>query len=161
VRWPETALIAAREAGADYYGWLPNYRVPEVARSPSGDAACTARTLCPAVAGHPDHPAIRGIGLRHTADLLALGRQRRASSVSGEDYLSARDGGGDGRHLLRDLLHDPGLAQSLARSGRERILAASYLCPSGRRAAGDRRGDICAAGTTRRRRIALAQEQPA
>jgi spore maturation protein CgeB len=121
VRWPETALIAAREAGADYYGWLPNYRVPEV---------FAAHRVTLHVPRGPYARQLKGIPTIRPFEALACGIPLICSPWDdseglfrlGEDYLSARDGG-EMAVLLRDLLHDPGLAQSLARSGRERILA--------------------------------------
>ncbi len=121
VRWPDSAVIAAREAGADYRGWLPNYRVPEV---------FAAHRVTLHVPRGPYARQLKGIPTIRPFEALACGIPLICSPWEdseglfrvGEDYLIAPDGEVM-TALLRAVLHERGLAQAMARSGRERILA--------------------------------------
>ena len=74
VRYPEAALDALAAAGIAYRGWLPNHRGPE-SSPPPGDRPRAAPALRRGAARHPDHPRVRGAGLRHPAGLRALARR--------------------------------------------------------------------------------------
>ncbi len=120
VRYPEHALRALADAGIEYAGWLPNYRVPEVfarfrvtVHVPRG----------PYVRALPGIPTIRvfealacGIPLVSAPwdDAEGLFTPRR-------DYLVARDGDEMKRHL-KSLLENPERARAVAEHGRWTVL---------------------------------------
>ncbi len=121
VRYPPEALAAVRAAGLDFRGWLPNADVPEAFARARATVHVPRR---PYVESLPGIPTIRvfealacGIPLvcapwNDSEDLFRVGR----------DFLMARDGVEMASHLS-DIINDRGLAESLARSGRETILA--------------------------------------
>ncbi len=121
VRYPAEALRALHRARMRYRGWVPNFRVPRVFARFRVTVHVPRR---PYVRALPGIPTIRpfealacGIPLVSSPwdDVEGLFR-------AGEDYLRARDGD-DMARRLRDVVHDPELARSLARHGRETILA--------------------------------------
>jgi spore maturation protein CgeB len=77
VRYPAAAREAVVAAGAEYHGWLPNHRVPEI----FAHHRCTVH-----VPGHPHDSPVRGAGLRDPVDQQPVGRQRR--TVRGRPRLS-------------------------------------------------------------------------
>jgi spore maturation protein CgeB len=119
VRYPEAAREALRQAGAQYRGWLPNYRVPEA----FGGFRVTVH-----VPRRPYAQALPGIPTIRPFEALACGIPLVSAPWSdseglfrlGQDYLMARDGR-EMQRLLRDVLLDPELASALAASGRETI----------------------------------------
>jgi len=121
VRYPPEALDALRSAGIAYEGWLPNYRVPEVFARHRVTMHVPRR---PYVQSLPGIPTIRPF------EALACGIPLVSAPWDdderlfrpGVDYLVARRGAEMERHL-RDVLHDSGLARSLAESGLETILS--------------------------------------
>ena len=121
VRYPEAGRRALEQAGIEYAGWLPNYKVPEVF---SRFAATVHVPRRPYRESLPGIPTIRvfealacGIPLVcvHWEDIEGL-------FTPGEDYLVAQTGEEMQEHL-RAILSDPDLAQRLAHRGRETILA--------------------------------------
>ncbi len=121
VRYPPEARAALESAGIAYRGWLPNFRAPEV----YAKARCTVHIpRRPYAARMPGIPTIRpfealacGVAL-----VSAPWEDSEALFTPGEDYLPARDGAEMRRHLAT-LRAEPELAGSLARRGRETILA--------------------------------------
>jgi glycosyltransferase involved in cell wall biosynthesis len=107
VRYPPEALAALDRAGARYRGWLPTPARPRSSRAtspPSTSRAASTSSTC----RHPDHPRLRGPGLRHPARLRALAGQREPVPA-GRRLLVAPDGPAMERHL-RALRDDPCLA---------------------------------------------------
>ena len=121
VRYPQHALDALADAGIAYGGWLPNYQVPTVFANHKVTVHVPRR---PYVEALPGIPTIRPF------EALACGiplvsapwDDREGLFRAGTDYLVARTGAEMERHL-RDVLHDPALADSLSTHGRETILA--------------------------------------
>jgi spore maturation protein CgeB len=125
VRYPAAALERLRDAGIEYGGWLPNYRVPEV----FARFRCTIHVPRRAyVDALPGIPTIRmfealacGIPLI-SAPWHDVERLFRTNA----DYLLARDGAQMREHL-RDVLDDPQLSGRLTVSGVETILT-RHMC---------------------------------
>ena len=76
VRYPAKALDELAAAGIEYGGWLANYRVPEVFARYRVTVHIPRRPYARALPGIPTIRAVRGDGVRHPADLRALGRFR-------------------------------------------------------------------------------------
>lgn len=121
VRYPPEALRALADAGIRFAGWLPNFEVPAVFARYRVTVHVPRR---PYVEALPGVPTIRPF------EALACGiplvsapwEDREHLFRPGTDYLVARDGGEMVGHL-RTLLSDETKAQSIARSGRQTILA--------------------------------------
>ncbi len=121
VRYPAQALRSLAAAGIDYAGWLPNYEAPRVFARHAVTVHVPRR---PYAAALPGIPTIRvfealacGIPL-----ICAPWDDSEGLFEPGADYLQATDGAAM-RRQLRAVLHEPQLAQSLARQGRRTILA--------------------------------------
>ena len=120
VRYPADALAALAAAGIDYRGWLPNHRVPDV----FAQFRCTVH-----VPRRPYVRALPGIPTIRVFEALACGiplvsawwPDDEGLFTPGSDYLVAGSGAAM-RRQLRDLLHDPALATSLASHGLRTIL---------------------------------------
>jgi hypothetical protein len=123
---PRRALSGAcagslREAGIAYGNWLPNHEAPAVFARYARHGARAAPALRAGAAGHPDHPRVRGAGLRHPAGVRALGRLRgpvRARRRLPGRARRRRDARAPARRAERRRL-----ARSLADHGRRTILA--------------------------------------
>jgi spore maturation protein CgeB len=121
VRYPEQARSALADAGLEFGGWLPNYRVANV----FAQFHVTVHIpRAPYVAQLPGIPTIRpfealacGIPL-----VTAPWNDVEGLFTPGIDYLVARDGREMEKHL-RAILSDKTLAHSLAEHGRATILA--------------------------------------
>jgi spore maturation protein CgeB len=121
VRYPDHALAALEEAGIEYGGWLPNYRVPEL-------FARYAVTVH--VPRRPYTQALPGIPTIRVFEALACGiplisapwEDSERLFTPGQDYLVARDGEEMTRHLER-LLGDEQRRREFAARGRRTILA--------------------------------------
>jgi spore maturation protein CgeB len=121
VRYPEEALHRLRRAGVEYAGWLPNYEAPRVFAQFRVTVHVPRR---PYVEALPGIPTIRvfealacGIPL-----VCAPWQDTEGLFTPGVDYLVASNGR-EMRDHLKAVLHDAQLASSLARHGRETILA--------------------------------------
>jgi spore maturation protein CgeB len=121
VRYPDRAKRRLQELRIPYLGWLANFDVP---------AAFAAHRVTVHVPRRPYLEALRGIPTIRPFEALACGiplvmaRWEDAENLfrPGSDYLVAQSGAEMRRHL-RDILADRELAASLARHGRETILA--------------------------------------
>jgi spore maturation protein CgeB len=120
VRYPAAARVRISTAGFLYGGWIANFHVPQVFARHRVTVHVPRR---PYVTSLPGIPTIRpfealacGIPLVSAPwdDVEGLFRP-------GQDYLVARTGT-EMTRALRAVLRDRGLANSLSRSGRERIL---------------------------------------
>ena len=121
VRYSREALELLGRGQLDYAGWLPNIEVPY---------ALARHRLTVHVPRRPYVEALPGIPTIRVFEALACGvplicapwDDAEGLFRPGQDYLAARDG----QHMtqcLVDVLHAPGLAASLARSGLQQILS--------------------------------------
>lgn len=125
VRYPATAKAALKEAGIRYGGWIANHLAPR---------AFAAHAVTVHVPRRPYVEALPGIPTIRPFEALACGIPLVSAPwddadnlfTAGTDYLVAKDGAQMESHL-RDVLHDPDLAQSLRESGRAAI-AARHTC---------------------------------
>jgi spore maturation protein CgeB len=121
VRYPPSAIERLADAGIDYAGWLPNYRVPE---------AFANSRITLHIPRRPYVEALPGIPTIRVFEALACGIPLICAPwcdderlfAPGVDYLIAR-GGREMRDHLALLLSDPPLARRLAEHGRGTILA--------------------------------------
>ena len=121
VRYPEGARARLARAGISYHGWLPNYEAP---------AVFAAHRVTVHVPRRPYVRALPGIPTIRVFEALACGIPLISAPwddverlfTPGADYLVAPDGNAM-RRLLRDVLDDRELAESLARRGLETIRA--------------------------------------
>ncbi|MGN6370847.1 MAG: CgeB family protein [Phycisphaerae bacterium] len=121
VRYPESALMALKEAGIQYAGWLPNFLAPEVFARFKVTVHVPRR---PYVEALPGIPTIRvfealacGIPL-----VCAPWNDSEGLFTPGKDYLVARDGKEMDMHL-QHVLSDKSLAGDLAAHGLHTILS--------------------------------------
>jgi spore maturation protein CgeB len=121
VRYPSAALEALAAAGAEFRGYLPNHRVPEV---------FARHRVTVHVPRGPYARALRGIPTIRPFEALACGiplvsapwEDAEGLFSPGEDFLVARSGRAMREHL-RAVLQDPALAASLRSRGLATILA--------------------------------------
>lgn len=125
VRYPEEGLRALAEAGVEYAGWLPNYRVPR--------AFAEARVTLH-IPRRPYTRALRGVPTIRPFEALACGIPLVCSPwedmehlfTPGKDYLVAHDGRELEDHLTL-LLMDEGARRELASHGL-RTVRARHTC---------------------------------
>jgi spore maturation protein CgeB len=119
VRYPPSALAALRDAGIEYGGWLPNYRVPEIFARYCVTVHIHRR---PYVEALPGIPTIRPFEALACAIPLVCSPWHDSEGLftPGEDYLIAEDGAAM-RSRLRALLDAPEAAAAIARHGYETI----------------------------------------
>jgi spore maturation protein CgeB len=125
VRYPASALAELLDAGIEYGGWLPNYRVPEVFSRFRATVHIPRR---PYTRQLPGIPTIRPF------EALACGIPLISAPWDdteqlfrpGQDLLYASDGA-EMVSRLRHVLTDPGLANSLAACGLE-IIRERHTC---------------------------------
>jgi len=119
VRYPTHALEMLADAGIEYGGWLPNYRVPEVfaqfrvtVHVPRGPYASQL----------PGIPTIRPFEAMACGIPLISAPWNDCEGLfrTGEDYLTARDGD-EMRRCLQMVLEDEALARRLSEHGLETI----------------------------------------
>jgi spore maturation protein CgeB len=120
VRYPESGALAVTQAGLEYAGWLPNYRVPEV----FGRHRVTVH-----VPRRPYARDLRGIPTIRVFEALACGIPLVCAPWTDSeglfrrnDYLSAANGA-EMRAAMHLVLRDAEAANELARRGRETVLA--------------------------------------
>jgi spore maturation protein CgeB len=115
VRYPDAARRRLASAGAEYQGWLPNARVPDI---------FAAASVTMHVPRRPYAERLHGIPTIRVFEALACGiplitapwiDSERLFTESA-DYLMARSGR-EMTRLLRDVLEDPGAAQRMAAHG--------------------------------------------
>ena len=121
VRYPPEGLRALTDAGIEYRGWLPNFRVPEV-------FARFKVTLH--IPRRPYTRLLPGIPTIRVFEALACGLPLICAAWDdaehlfrpGEDFLVARDGN-HMQLLLREVLADRSLRLQLSASGRATVLS--------------------------------------
>jgi spore maturation protein CgeB len=114
VRYPQAALEALAAAGANFGGWLPNHRVPEVI---ARFAVTVHVPRAPYVRMLPGIPTIRVFEALACGIPLVCAPWRDCEGLfRRDDMLFAADGTEARRHI-RAVLADPGLASSLASNG--------------------------------------------
>jgi spore maturation protein CgeB len=121
VRYPPEGKAALAEAGIEFAGYLPNFRVPE---------AFAASRMTVHIPRRPYATALPGIPTIRVFEALACAiplvsapwEDCEALFAVGADYLLARDSDEMRRHLAA-LRADPDLAASLAEHGRVTVLA--------------------------------------
>lgn len=120
VRYPEKARQALEDAGIEYGGWLPNYKVPEVFAKYKVTVHVPRK---PYVEMLPGIPTIRpfealscGIPL-----ICSPWEDEEHLFTPGEDYLMAANGNDMG-YRIAEVLKSAQLAQSLSQNGRKTIL---------------------------------------
>lgn len=120
VRYPEKAQKALEEAGIEYGGYLPNYKVPEVFAKYKVTIHVPRR---PYVEMLPGIPTIRPFEALSCGIPLICSPWNDAENLfnEGEDYLTAKDGNDMG-YKLAEVLKSAQLAQSLSKNGRQTIL---------------------------------------
>src|SRR5690606_6256145 len=120
VRYPEHALKALRDAGIEYGGWLPNYKVPEVfakykvtVHVPRG----------PYVKMLPGIPTIRPFEALSCGIPLISAPWNDAEHLftEGQDFIMVRNGQ-EMTNWLAEVLKSAQLSKSLAENGRQTIL---------------------------------------
>lgn len=115
VRYPEAALAILAEAGIEYGGWLPNYKVPEV----FAEAKVTVH-----IPRRPYVESLCGIPTIRPFEALACGiplvcspwHDAEGLFTSGSDFLVARNGR-EMRQCLKGVLEDEGMRAELIRHG--------------------------------------------
>jgi spore maturation protein CgeB len=119
VRYPDAGRAAIAAAGAEYRGWLPNHRVPQVFARYTATVHVPRR---PYVESLPGVPTIRVFEALACGIPLVSAPWQDSENLfrPGEDFLFARNGIEMKQHL-RDLCADPGLRRSLVRSGLDTI----------------------------------------
>ncbi|MDX1602240.1 MAG: glycosyltransferase [Salinimicrobium sediminis] len=120
VRYPEKAKKALADAGIEYGGWLPNYKVPEVFAKYKVTVHVPRR---PYVQMLPGIPTIRPFEALSCGIPLICSPWNDAERLfsPGEDYLIAKDGN-DMEYKLAEVLKSAQLAKSLSENGRQTIL---------------------------------------
>jgi spore maturation protein CgeB len=121
VRYPAEGRAALADAGIDFAGYLPNFRVPE---------AFAAAHMTVHIPRRPYAEALPGIPTIRVFEALACGiplvsapwQDRDGLFTPGEDYLVARDGEAM-RHHLAALRADPDFAAALGARGRATVMA--------------------------------------
>ena len=121
VRYPEEALAAVRQAGLVYGGWIANADAP---------AAFARHRVTMHIPRRPYVQSLPGIPTIRMFEALACGIPLLSAPWNdaeglfrpGQDFLFANTGA-EMEALLRQVLSDPSLTQSLAESGLETIRA--------------------------------------
>jgi spore maturation protein CgeB len=121
VRYEAVAQRALRDAGIEYAGWLPNFRVPDL----FGRFRVTVH-----VPRRPYVEALPGIPTIRVFEALACGiplvscwwDDQERLFTPGRDFLMVRTPA-EMEHALRAVLSDEGLASELKAQGRQTVLA--------------------------------------
>ncbi|WP_031554538.1 CgeB family protein [Parvularcula oceani] len=121
VRYPDEALDRLKRAGADYRGWLPNARAPEVFAQHRFTVHVPRRFYVEAL---PGVPTIRPFEALACGIPLISAPWQDAEGLFriGQDFVMVENGQ-EAQAAMKRILSDPGYAGSLAESGRETILA--------------------------------------
>ncbi|KTD19053.1 CgeB family protein [Legionella jordanis] len=120
VRYPQEALDALEEAGIEYGGWLPNYKVPEVFAEYK---ATVHIPRGPYVKNLSGIPTIRPFEAMSCGIPLICSPWNDSEQLfhPGQDYLTVNNGQ-EMKDCLKRLLNDEQLSQQLAAHARQTIL---------------------------------------
>jgi spore maturation protein CgeB len=121
VRYPPEALRALERAGLEYFGWLPNHRVPEVFARYGVTVHVPRRPYADALPGIPTIRPFEALACRIPL-ISAPWRDVEGLFQPGRDYLFAGDGD-EMTHHLEAVLSNRLLTASLTSAGRNTILA--------------------------------------
>ena len=121
VRYPPPALKVLMRYGANYRGWLPNPRAPEIFARHLATVHVPRRFYSELLPGIPTIRVFEALACGIPLVSAPWVDSERLFRP-GEDYLVAPDGDAMRRHLI-DLRHDPELRAALARSGLAAIRA--------------------------------------
>jgi spore maturation protein CgeB len=121
VRYPEHARRALTEAGIEYAGWLPNFRVPEVFARFKVTVHVPRRPYSRALPGIPTIRPFEAMACG-IAMISAPWKDAEHLFTPGEDYLVARNGS-EMRQHLRTLLDDAEGRRAQASHAHQTILA--------------------------------------
>lgn len=121
VRYPQKALTALHEAGAEYRGWLPNYHVP---RTFARFRATVHVPRAPYLGRLRSIPTIRPFEAMACGVPMVTAEWDDPAGMfrAGEDFLVASDEA-EMRAHLRVLMQDDALRAAIGRSGRRTIMA--------------------------------------
>lgn len=115
VRYPHQGLQALREAGIEFGGWLPNFRVPHVFAQHRATVHIPRRPYREQLPGVPTIRVFEALACGIPLVSMAWDDCEGLFSP-GDDYLVATSGR-QMQERLRDVLHDETLAQSLTARG--------------------------------------------
>lgn len=120
VRYPQKALDALADAGIEYGGWLPNYKVPDVF---SRYKVTVHVPRGPYVKWLPGIPTIRPFEAMACGIPLVSSPWQDAENLfkPGTDFLTASNGNEMKKQLHR-VLSDKAVAEQLSKNGRDTIL---------------------------------------
>lgn len=125
VRYPRRALEALENAGIEYGGWIPNYRVPELFARYSMTVHVPRRAYAEKLVGVPTIRMFEALACGIPL-ISAPWRDSENLFRPGFDYLVAKDGH-QMRECMRALLCDGELAASISQQGLETI-SARHTC---------------------------------
>ena len=126
VRYPEDATRALADAGIEYAGWLPNFRVPEVFARFRLTLHIPRLPYTRALPGIPTIRPFEALACGIPLISRAVGRLR-ALFTPGADYLVARDGQEMTKHI-KALLHDKGMAREVSQRTGSKTILARHTC---------------------------------
>ena len=121
VRYPKPALETLARHGANYRGWLPNPRAPDVFAKHKMTVHVPRRFYATTLPGIPTIRVFEALACGIPL-VSAPWRDTEGLFTAGQDFLVARDGAEMQRHLAA-LDADPGLRASLAANGLQAIRA--------------------------------------
>lgn len=125
VRYPDTALTALREAGIQFGGWLPNYRVPEVFAGAGLTIHVPRRFYAEELHGIPTIRMFEALACGIPL-ISAPWRDTENLFTEGADYIQVKNGR-EMRSAIGEILSDPELAKRLSEHGRKTI-ASKHTC---------------------------------
>jgi spore maturation protein CgeB len=125
VRYPAPAQALLAEAGVAFGGWLPNLDAPRVFSRYDVTVHVPRRVYAERLPGIPTIRVFEALACGIPL-VCAPWEDSEGLFTPGQDYLTAADGPSMDR-ALREILHDPELARSLAEHG-QRTIAARHTC---------------------------------
>ncbi len=120
VRYPAAALAELERARVDYADWLPNYLAPRIFSQYRFTVHVPRRPYAEALKGVPTIRVFEALACG--IPLLSAPWRDAENLFAPGSYLKVRDGE-ETRAAMREVCHDPALAQDLAARGLETIQA--------------------------------------
>ena len=121
VRYPQEAQDRLQEAGIEYRGWLPNYKVPEVFARHRVTIHIPRRPYRESIPGVPTIRVFEALACGIPLGLRCIGRTSKTSFIPAGIISLAQTGEEMADHL-QCLLENPERAAELAEHGRNTIL---------------------------------------